>query len=302
VRVKGKKRKSGGVNPAQRIRKLLGAEAQCFRRDQFIKALEMLDEAAELSRGKVKWLTAIFERKVECLYEMRRYRLALALCDSFTGKHPEVAAGYFQRSEILWVIGDHARARRFRNKALRLDPNNGYYHFRAAVHADVMSRHIEAIRCIDRAIRLEPTAPEYWEEKAFFHEHREETPQALECFLKTYSLGNRVPWILFEIADACYSLGRHREALKWVNRALKKGRWDNAHMLKAKALAMLGRKSETIRELFTLLETPGPTYLFGPEWYAFELLRSDPRFQEWLLSLERRNELAERGESRPVGV
>jgi len=300
VKAKARKHKGRKNPPAQRAKKLLEREAQCYRNGQFVKALELLQEAAELCRGNATMLTAVFERKIECFYEMRRFRLALAVCDSFISKHPEASAGYFQKSEVLWAIGDHAGARKCRNKALRLEPRNSYYHFRAAVHADVMSRHTEAVRCIDRAIRIQPKAPEYWEEKAFFCDHREDTPQALECFLKTYSLGNRTPWILFEIAVAYYVLGDYREALKWVNRILKRDKWDAAHLLKAKALAMLGEKPEAISELFALLETPGPTYLYGPEWYAFEPFIGDPQFQEWLLSLDRRNETVERGEPTPA--
>lgn len=297
--MKPARNKRKAQDPARRIAALLEREARHYRNREFIKALELLDEAAEMCRGSVKPLTAIFERKIECYYEMRRFRLALALSDAFIGKHPKVAAGYFQKSEVLWAVGDNAGAKKFRNRALRLDPKNDYYHFRAAVHADVMSRCSEAIRRIDRAIRLRPDSAEYWEEKALFCEHRQDTRQALRCFLKTHGLGNRSPWILFEIADAHYALGDYKEALKWVEKSLRGDRWDSAHLLKAKALAMLGEKGDAISELFALLDTPGPTYLYGTEWYAFEPFMGDDRFQEWIVSLERRNERAEEEQVAP---
>jgi len=84
-----------------------------------------------------------------------------------------------------------------------------------------LCRYRDAIACFDRMTELYPEDSEGWSLKAISHQKLDECEKSLECSARALTSNPRAPEAMTVLSCTLLLLGRDKEALLWINKALR---------------------------------------------------------------------------------
>lgn len=161
-------------------------------------------------------------QKARALCESNFWDGLLEFTQEWHAENPAEAKAFFYQGIALAATGRFAEAETIYRRALELDATDfKIWNNLAGILFDAMDRPMDAIRCMEQAMKIEPR--------------------------------NKLGWS--NLASMVGRLGRHEKALEFANRALALDpQMVEAHLHKAAAAKALG-KMEIVREVSETLAT-----------------------------------------------
>lgn len=136
-------------------------------------------------------------------------------------------------------IGNSSDAQYWYQKALSMKPNNTRAINSFASHLLEFNQTEQATSLVSRAISLSPNSSRAWHLRGKLEQQANKFEEALEHYLRSYSLDNRDPLIKRSLASVYVELGRYEEAQRYLDEILDQTPDDpNALVLRGRILAL----------------------------------------------------------------
>lgn len=247
------------------------------------KALALDPDLAEayLARGRLLWTPANQFPHDKAIQE---YRRALAL-------NPSLDEARNQLALVLSHVGLLDEALAELNKALAGNPGNNLARFRVGEVLLFQTKHEEALAALRNVPpQVNPALVGHQIVFALFSLGRkEEAAATLEKFLKDYPADNRGLFTSLQAMLAA-SAGQHREAEEKIQSAIERGKgfghFHHTGYHIACAYAIMGRHDEAIKWLESVANEGFPCYALFQRDHNLDNLRQDARFQALLQKLK----------------
>ena len=84
-----------------------------------------------------------------------------------------------------------------------------------------LGKYDEAIKCLNRAIELDPTNPHFWNNKSVIFCIQGSYEEAMQCLDKVIFIDPHFSAALNSKGEILMKMGRYSEAIKYFNRAIK---------------------------------------------------------------------------------
>jgi tetratricopeptide (TPR) repeat protein len=191
--------------------------------------------------------------------------------EKLTGQSaPEPAAGeeldaidWDHKGYNLNKLGYKQEALRCVDRAIELDPDYETAWYNKAIALSQIGRHEEALQSLDRAIKLDPTQHDAWFSRGVILRDLWRLKEAVECYDRALKIDPRDSAALTNKGGALQELGRPRAALACLERALRLNPHDyEAWGIKGTVLKDMGRAKEA-RTCFDFGLDPKPTECDG---------------------------------------
>jgi serine/threonine-protein kinase len=236
---------------------------------------------AYLARGRLLWTPA---NQFPHEQAMQEYRRALAL-------NPSLDEARNQLALVLSHVGLLDEALAELNKALATNPSNNLARFRVGEVLLFESKNEQALATLRNIPpEVNPSLVGHQIVFALFNLGRkEEAAATLEKFLKDYPADNRGLFTSLQAILAA-SAGEHRKAEEKIQSAIERGKgFGHFHHTAyhiACAYAIMGRHDEAIKWLESVANDGFPCYVLFQRDRNLDNLRQDPRFQALLAKLK----------------
>jgi tetratricopeptide (TPR) repeat protein len=147
----------------------------------------------------------------------------------------------------LNFLGKHEEAIRCLDRALEVDPRDTVAWLNKGAGLCGLGRHEEAIRCYDRALEIDPRFAPAWTNKGLSFGILCRYEEAIRCYDRALEIDPRDAGAWFNRGANLHGLGRNEEATRSYDRALEIDPNDaRAWCGKGKSLGILGRNREAI--------------------------------------------------------
>jgi tetratricopeptide (TPR) repeat protein len=157
------------------------------------------------------------------------------------------AAFLNNKGASLAALGRHQEAIRCLDKALALDPRDAYTWLNKGGSLAALGRREEAINCYDKALALDPREAKAWNNKGSALNGIGRWDEAVSCYDQALAIDPRYAGAWSGKGNALGALGRHQEAISCHDRALAiEPAFAAAWLNKGNALYDLGRHAEAI--------------------------------------------------------
>ena len=148
----------------------------------------------------------------------------------------------------LKSLGRYEEAIRCLDKALELNPGHVNAWINKGTSLGSLGHHEEAIRCFNRALELDPRNADAWNNKGNSLDSLGRPEEAIRCYDQALELDPRQVNAWTNKGASLNSLGRYEEAIRCYDKALElDSRQVNAWINKGTSLGSLGRPEEAIR-------------------------------------------------------
>ena len=156
----------------------------------------------------------------------------------------------------LTALGRHEEAIRCLDKALEIDPRLARVWSNKGKSFHALGRYEEAIRCYDKALEIDPRLAVTWSNKGGSLNILGHPPEdAIRCYDKAIEIDAGYAYAWNNKGRSLYTLGRHEEAIRCYDKALEiDPRYAAAWHNKGNSLYALSRYEEAIRYLDKALE------------------------------------------------
>ena len=240
-------------------------------KDAILRALELDPELAEAHA------TLAF---IRCWFD-RDWSAAGRAFERMVELGPNYATGREYYSLYLAALGRHEEAFAEARRSRELDPLSPIINAVVGFDFHMARRHDDAIRAFDRTLEIEPG---FWFALIFSadaHAAKQMIDEAVELAERAVTNSSRAPFALGILARIYGQAGRRDDALRVLAELDRRSETEYVSPFhQALAYVGLGQKDEAFELLHRTVDERDFTIAMLNEWWIFDPLRSDPRFDE----------------------
>ncbi|GAB3027034.1 hypothetical protein GCM10027051_34860 [Niabella terrae] len=190
-----------------------------IRLRKYREAIEHLEKVLELSKPE----DVIFEAIGYCYEKLKNHAQARFYYRKASHLNPEYGHLFYKIAYSYYREDKFEQASRQLEQALKIKRNRAEYHLLMGECKMQLGSYKEALQCFLTVVKLKPKSVTGWEAllKCFYDEHFYD--DVLEFADKAQALIGNKPVLLYFKAMACFGLGKKKEALLFLEAALREG-------------------------------------------------------------------------------